>query len=392
MLNRRILRVKAMQSLYAYHQAKLAGYQVALQELTDSFNPDPNSMEQPDPEEVKLNKKLAREAFEALFDKAEKTFSEEVDTHIRERVVDYINDYHKSVSKDRLHYKKLMVREVEKIYERFLKILALPMAFARLNEQEKEQSEKKHIKTPESSGKYNLFNNPFLTDLKEDTAYQALFTRYNATWTGEWETVKSWYRTILKKDAEYQKYALSDKPSLQQHLGMVDYIFRQIILKNDEFEAFFELWDLNWAEDKEIIKSLIKKTVKSYSPGSSTPFEVFELSINWEDDKQYFEDLYKYTIDNGEEYEDIIAAKSKNWEIDRISMTDKIILEMAIAEMINFPSIPVKVTINEYIELSKKYSTPKSKQFVNGVLDVLSNDLQQKGVIKKSGRGLIDNQ
>jgi N utilization substance protein B len=96
-------------------------------------------------------------------------------------------------------------------------------------------------------------------------------------------------------------------------------------------------------------------------------------------------------VHEGEKYEVLIANKSKNWDLDRISDTDKILLLMAIQEMINFPGIPLKVTINEYIEVSKKYSTPKSKQFINGVLDVIAVDLQKEGVIKKSGRGLIDN-
>ena len=86
----------------------------------------------------------------------------------------------------------------------------------------------------------------------------------------------------------------------------------------------------------------------------------------------------------------MIAAKTKNWEVDRLAITDQIILKMAIAELLNFQSIPVKVTINEYIELSKNYSTPKSKQFVNGILDVISDDLKDSGKLKKSGRGLLD--
>jgi len=87
----------------------------------------------------------------------------------------------------------------------------------------------------------------------------------------------------------------------------------------------------------------------------------------------------------------MIAAKTKNWEVDRLANTDQIILKMAISEMMNFRNIPVKVTINEYIELSKNYSTPKSKQFVNGILDVISNELKETGQMKKSGRGLLDN-
>ena len=101
--------------------------------------------------------------------------------------------------------------------------------------------------------------------------------------------------------------------------------------------------------------------------------------------------MYDDTLDEEDQYEELIDEKAKNWDIERIATTDRILLKMAIQEMVNFPSIPVKVTINEYIEISKKYSTPKSKQFVNGVLDVIAVDLQKEGVIRKSGRGLIDN-
>jgi len=87
----------------------------------------------------------------------------------------------------------------------------------------------------------------------------------------------------------------------------------------------------------------------------------------------------------------LVAEKTKNWEFDRIAYTDRLIIMLAVSEMMHFPSIPIKVTINEFIEVSKSYSTPKSKQFVNGVLDVIAVDLQEKGLIKKSGRGLIDN-
>jgi N utilization substance protein B len=147
--------------------------------------------------------------------------------------------------------------------------------------------------------------------------------------------------------------------------------------------------DLYWTENKAILRSLVLKTVKAIEEDQD--FELAELSYNWEEDKQFFETIYDKTLINGEIYDDLIASKTKNWDIERISDTDKILLQMAIQEMINFPGIPVKVTINEYIEVSKKYSTPKSKQFINGVLDVIAVDLQNKGVIKKSGRGLIDN-
>ncbi|MCU0446203.1 MAG: transcription antitermination factor NusB [Microscillaceae bacterium] len=154
---------------------------------------------------------------------------------------------------------------------------------------------------------------------------------------------------------------------------------------------YFAENDLNWAEDHKIILSMVQKTIKSINADQSAEFELISLSKNWEDDKQFFQDLMKKTIENDQEYEGYISAKAQNWDMTRLALLDRAILKMAICEMITFYSIPVKVTINEYIELAKMYSTPKSKQFVNGLLDAISQDLIAKKIIRKSGRGLLDN-
>jgi len=154
---------------------------------------------------------------------------------------------------------------------------------------------------------------------------------------------------------------------------------------------FLEEKDLNWAEDRKVIKGMLKKSIKSIVPGDTASMELVELSVNWEEDKIFLTDLFKHAAENDDAYEIIIAEHTKNWAVDRITVVDHIILKLAIAELIHFPSIPVKVTINEYIDISKNYSTPKSKQFINGLIDVMANNLQREGKVKKSGRGLIDN-
>ena len=116
------------------------------------------------------------------------------------------------------------------------------------------------------------------------------------------------------------------------------------------------------------------------------------LSANWADDREFAETLYKQTLIEDDKMEKLIAASVQNWDVERVALLDKIILKMALTEMQLFRGIPVKVTINEYIEISKLYSTPKSKQFVNGILDKLAQDLAASGDIRKSGRGLLDNQ
>ena len=113
---------------------------------------------------------------------------------------------------------------------------------------------------------------------------------------------------------------------------------------------------------------------------------------NWTDDREFAETLYRRALLDDARMEQLIAEAVPNWDVERVALLDKIILKMALAEMQLFRSIPVKVTINEYIEISKLYSTPKSKQFVNGVLDKLAQDLAASGDIRKSGKGLLDNQ
>ncbi len=119
--------------------------------------------------------------------------------------------------------------------------------------------------------------------------------------------------------------------------------------------------------------------------------QVSDISYNWEDDSAYVQELFERTVSENDTLEELLQDKLKNWDIERVALTDKVFLKMALIEMMYFPSIPTKVTINEFIEISKTFSTPKSKKFVNGILDGLAADLVKNGRIKKSGRGLIDN-
>ena len=118
-------------------------------------------------------------------------------------------------------------------------------------------------------------------------------------------------------------------------------------------------------------------------------FELMPLYKDEEDDKEFARQLFKQTIINNTEFENAISERTKNWEVDRIALMDILILKMALTELVTFPNIPVKVSINEFIDISKDYSTPKSKQFVNGVLDKLAADFKEQGKINKTGRGLL---
>lgn len=214
----------------------------------------------------------------------------------------------------------------------------------------------------------------------------------NISWEEEEDNYKSWYKEVVKKDEVFSEYRRTASPTFDDDKRVVEHLIKNIIFKTEVILSFFEEKDIHWKENKQIVRSLVSRSVRDVEEDSeSKRFDLPDFSNNWDEDREFFEKILDCTVENDERYSEMIASKTKNWEVDRLANTDQIILKMAIAEMLNFRNIPVKVTINEYIELSKNYSTPKSKQFVNGILDVISNELKERGELKKSGRGLIDN-
>ena len=143
---------------------------------------------------------------------------------------------------------------------------------------------------------------------------------------------------------------------------------------------------MNWQVDQDVLQAMVAKTLKNFTESDQ---KLAQVSANWIEDKEFVLDLYQKTIANNQTYHDLIAAKTKNWEADRIALMDVLLMKMALAEMIYFTSIPVKVTINEYLEIAKEFSTPKSNSFINGILDKILDDLKAAGKIRKYGRGLL---
>jgi N utilization substance protein B len=215
--------------------------------------------------------------------------------------------------------------------------------------------------------------------------------RRGLSWSTQRNFIKELYKDVLKNDPVYQEYIQLPAAGFEEDKNIVNHIIKHIVFKHEIATAFLSEADLSWPENKDVLKSMLTKTIKAAEEGKSDSIQLLDLSPNWEDDKEFFANLYTYTLENDDAYEEIVSNKIKNWDVERVAALDKILLKMAIAEMFHFPSIPVKVSINEYIELSKVYSTPRSKQFVNGILDAIVAELTAKNLLKKSGRGLIDN-
>ena len=393
MLNRRILRVKAFQNLYAYEQCKGSNLNLARDFIRESFLPDLNSMEVQDKAALSKEADEAIQIFDQNVDQGKKLIPNDAGEKVKKIALAALKQVHEANEKDQQFLLKNMVVSAERIPQLYLLAIELLQAFAKHVGKEVEKKQKLAGDTPIAFGnELNLPNNQVLKRLRESPEYQTALSR-NGVNLDELELeIKEWFREYIKPAESYQHYLSLANPSLDQDFEVVDDLLKKIIFKNEVILAFFSEKDLNWTENKSVVRSLAAKVLKNASLPEPTLAEPLpEIAMNWEEDKEFFENIFNFTIANDVSSKALIAEKTKNWDIERLAFTDKVIISMALAEMIHFPSIPVKVTINEYIDISKTYSTPKSKQFVNGLLDVLAKELTDKGQIRKSGRGLLDN-
>lgn len=233
-----------------------------------------------------------------------------------------------------------------------------------------------------------LNSNTFIDSLRQNREYLEKVKRYKVDWNYDPEIVRSIF-SQLKDSEAYLEYLNLEDRSISAEKDIIKYIFKKIILKSPDIEQALDERFINWQVDKEVLQAMIAKTFKNFSSEVPAKNKLADLTPSWLEDKDFIIDLLKMTIKYADEYQDMIAAKTKNWESDRIALVDNLLMRMAITELINFPTIPVKVTINEYIELSKSFSTLKSSTFINGILDKILADLNAQRRIKKEGRGLI---
>ena len=378
MLNRRSLRIKVMQNLFALQQCKDANYELCIEKINDAFLPDLNSMEVQDKTLLSAQKKEAKKLFEKAFAKDEAKVDHD-ETKIKKVVNEALQFYTTQSKKDTDFFKKNLVSEVEKIYSHYVAVLNLVPAFSDVAAADKKVSHK------------NFVSNAWIKGLVESEELKKDSLKLGRHWQDKADRVKVWFRDVIRQDNEYLNYIDKKSPTQEDQKKFINHLFKKVILGKTVINEYFEEDVLRWAEDKDIVKGLVEKTVKSYEPTEKKPLTLHTLSVNWDEDKEFIENLYQKAATLDDKFKDLIARNTRNWEVDRLPLTDRMILEMAIAELLIFPNIPVKVSMNEYIELAKNYSTPKSRQFINGILDVIAKELKDSGVLKKSGRGLIDN-
>ncbi len=358
-----------MQYLYAYSQCRQSNYDIAYVQLKDCVSAHSNEIN---------NGTAIKDLFDQNIsgDLPVELGTEELAECMKEQIIFYQEQNKSDLNKLR----EAMLQEVESVNKLFLWILSLPVALAH---HEQRQFSKKKL-SPQTSQRSLLNDNLCLKLLEEKLKEISL-----PGWEEHQDRLVQWYRELKQSDISVEVVNLDqNSEKLESDTRFISNLFKSVLWKSTSFQNFFEERNLGWIENSDIIKSLISKTLRTVS---SDGLDLAPISYQLEDDQKFYREIFDTTLDKENWTEKLISEHAKNWEMDRIAQVDMILMKMAICEMINFPSIPVKVTINEYIEMSKRYSTPKSKKFINGILDVLANELTANGTIVKSGRGLIDN-
>lgn len=234
-----------------------------------------------------------------------------------------------------------------------------------------------------------FIDNPVLKTIWNNHKFQSYINNNAVSWNDSQETVLYFYNKLIETKA-YQKYMHQKDVSFEDHKQMVINLFAEIIISDDMFYQTLEEKSLYWNDDFELVLSLVHKTLKNIQAGQTEEDMILYPVFKPEEDAEYARTLMRKSLLESEENIKLIDKFTYNWEIERISDMDKLIMSCAISELRNFPSIPIKVTLDEYIEISKTYSSPKSGAFINGVLDKAISLLKDSNQIVKTGRGLID--
>ena len=279
----------------------------------------------------------------------------------------------------------LSIKNIDKY---FYDILSVVIVFMDINLEKKEIAKVEKIK--KSPSRFNLSQNPIIKFIKSNSSIIDGLISHNNKWDKKCDHLRDWYK-ILTEEEFYKDYISIESSNFEEDYSFFKTLILSFIIKNEEINKFFEKKDIYWHQDKIIIRSMLKKTIQSLNSTNFNTFAIASLSDDIEEDITFACSLFENATHNTQEYDAYIKKYAKNWDIERISLMDKSIIRMGIGEMVYFNNIPVKVTINECIDIAKDFSSPKSGNFVNGLLDVISLNLQKSKKINKTGKGLIDN-
>ncbi|MFK8059823.1 MAG: transcription antitermination factor NusB [Polaribacter sp.] len=307
--------------------------------------------------------------------------------HIRVKVMQSVYAMLQSKNDDIIREEKFLKHSILKMYDLYVLNLQLLVEVQKLAAKKMALSKKKILATKEDLNPNNKFlNNKVINTIAESISVEGYIELNKLNnWEEDNEYVKIIFEALQNSNL-YKKYLDTVDDSYKVDKAFVIDFFKEIIAPNEKLAEYFEDKMISWVDDIPFVNTWVVKSLSKCK--ENNPFVLGSLYKD-KDDEDFVSNLFKKTVLKHKEYEKDIEEKTPNWETDRIADIDMILIKMAITEFINFPSIPTRVTINEYIEVSKDYSTEKSSYFINGVLDKISKEFIKNKRIVKIGRGLL---
>lgn len=300
---------------------------------------------------------------------------------IRIKVIQLTYAYYQNGNNNMEMAEKELFFSLSKAYDLYNYLLALIVAITKESCKRYEVEKGKAIREGKPLPNAKFSQNKFAIQLESNHMLCDFMETQKFSWADFPEVINKLYSQITDSQI-YKEYMDSNDHSYDNDRELWRAIYHQLIQKNEDIDAFLEEQSLYWNDDKDIVDTFVLKTIKRFDEKTNSKQELQPEYSN-EEDRDYARKLFRATILNANEYQRMMSEASRNWDFSRLAFMDIIIMQTAIAEMLTFPSIPVSVTINEYINLAWKYSTPRSGSYINGMLDGIARMLIDKGTLLK---------
>lgn len=306
---------------------------------------------------------------------------------LRIKVLKNLYAHLKSESDSLMGSEKMLVASIDKTYDLYFQMMSLIVELARYAEARQEAAKQKKLPTFEDLNPNRKFvDNAVIRLIANSDAVNDYLASHKLSWAGSPELIKALF-TQLEQSDYYQSYMTKQESSWREDMELVTTFYTTELEESEELEDALDEQSILWNDDLGFALIMVTRTLSNMRP-SHNDIKVLPKFKSFED-LDFARELFSKAVVNFDEYLEQIETFTRNWDVERIAYMDNVIMVTALAELINCPSIPVKVTLDEYIEIAKYYSTPGSSTFINGVLDKVVTTLTESGKIKKSGRGLI---
>ena len=302
---------------------------------------------------------------------------------IRLKIVQIVYAYYQNGSKNVDSAEKELMFSLSKAYDLYNYLLILMVALTNYAQKRIEAGKAKLAPTAEELYPNMKFvENKFIAQLSTNKQLLDYIESQKRSWGNEEEFVKRLFEKIVNSDI-YKEYMASKETSYEEDRELWRKLYKTFIYNNEALDSLLEDQSLYWNDDKEVIDTFVLKTIKRFDETNGTDQELLP-EFKDDDDQEFARRLFRRTILNCDYYRHLISENTKNWELDRVAFMDVIIMQCALAEILSFPNIPISVSLNEYVEIAKAYSTIKSGSFVNGTLDGIVKELKKEGKLAKA--------